>query len=49
MTTVLRFFEDPGSSFFLDPADGRSLVRFAFCKTEELLREAVRRLGDLRD
>jgi len=39
----------PGSSFFLDPADGRTLVRFAFCKTEELLREAVRRLGDLRD
>ena len=34
----------PGSSFFLDPADGRRLVRFAFCKTEELLSEAVERL-----
>jgi aminotransferase len=34
----------PGSSFFLDPADGRHLVRFAFCKTEELLHEAVGRL-----
>ena len=34
----------PGSSFFLDPEDGRRLVRFAFCKTEELLGEAVDRL-----
>ncbi len=38
----------PGSSFFLDPSDGRRLVRFAFCKTEELLREAVERLGAVR-
>jgi len=37
----------PGSSFFLDPADGRRLVRFAFCKTEELLSEAVDRLAEL--
>lgn len=35
----------PGSSFFLDPEDGRRLVRFAFCKTEELLREAAGRLA----
>ncbi|NNK47266.1 MAG: aminotransferase class I/II-fold pyridoxal phosphate-dependent enzyme [Gemmatimonadetes bacterium] len=35
----------PGSSFFQDPADGRHLVRFAFCKTEALLAEAVQRLG----
>jgi aminotransferase len=34
----------PGSSFFSDPADGRHLVRFAFCKSENLLREASRRL-----
>ncbi len=34
----------PGSSFFLDPAEGRRLVRFAFCKTEALLEEAVERL-----
>jgi aspartate/methionine/tyrosine aminotransferase len=34
----------PGSSFFLDPEDGRRLVRFAFCKTEPLLAEAVERL-----
>ncbi len=34
----------PGSSFFSDPARGRSLVRFAFCKTEDQLREAGARL-----
>jgi aspartate/methionine/tyrosine aminotransferase len=34
----------PGSSFFHDPADGRSLVRFAFCKRIETLREAAGRL-----
>jgi aminotransferase len=34
----------PGSSFFLDPADGRKLVRFAFCKRIETLREAGERL-----
>jgi aminotransferase len=37
----------PGSSFFLDPEDGRRLVRFAFCKTEELLGEAVERLNEM--
>jgi aminotransferase len=34
----------PGSSFFSDPAMGRHLVRFAFCKTDEMLVEAVERL-----
>lgn len=34
----------PGSSFYADPADGRSLVRFAFCKSESLLRQAGARL-----
>ncbi|MFW6193060.1 MAG: pyridoxal phosphate-dependent aminotransferase, partial [Gemmatimonadota bacterium] len=34
----------PGSSFFSDPADGRDLVRFAFCKTTDVLEEAVSRL-----
>lgn len=38
----------PGSSFFSDPADGRRLVRFAFCKTEQVLREAGRRLAGVR-
>jgi aspartate/methionine/tyrosine aminotransferase len=34
----------PGSSFFSDPARGRHLVRFAYPKKEETLREAARRL-----
>ena len=38
----------PGSSFFSRPALGRNLVRFAFCKTEEMLREAARRLARVR-
>jgi aspartate/methionine/tyrosine aminotransferase len=38
----------PGSSFFENPADGRHLVRFAFCKKDETLDEAERRLARLR-
>jgi aspartate/methionine/tyrosine aminotransferase len=38
----------PGSSFFGDPASGRSLVRFVFCKTDDILHEAARRLRGLR-
>ena len=38
----------PGSSFYHDPADGRQQVRFAFCKREETLEEAGRRLQRLR-
>src|SRR5262245_58971352 len=34
----------PGSSFFSRPELGRTLVRFAFPKMEQTLREAVRRL-----
>src|SRR3989441_2808392 len=34
----------PGSSFYSRPELGRTLVRFAFCKTEEQLREAGERL-----
>ncbi|MBE0617183.1 MAG: aminotransferase class I/II-fold pyridoxal phosphate-dependent enzyme, partial [Proteobacteria bacterium] len=34
----------PGSSFFSDRALGRSLVRFCFCKKDETLDEAARRL-----
>ena len=37
----------PGSSFFNDPQDGRKHVRFAFCKKEETLAEAERRLRKL--
>jgi aspartate/methionine/tyrosine aminotransferase len=37
----------PGTSFFSRPEDGKQFTRFAFCKTEELLREAARRLEAL--
>ena len=38
----------PGSSFYDDPADGAQQVRFAFCKKDETLDEAARRLRKLR-
>ena len=37
----------PGSSFYHDPALGRTKVRFTFCKRDETLREAGRRLQTL--
>jgi aspartate/methionine/tyrosine aminotransferase len=37
----------PGSSFFRDGGGGRSLVRFVFCKTDDVLHEAARRLATL--
>lgn len=37
----------PPSSFYEHPDHGKSFVRFAFCKKEETLREAVRRLEKL--
>jgi aspartate/methionine/tyrosine aminotransferase len=38
----------PGSSFYSNPGDGARQVRFAFCKREETLDEAARRLTNLR-
>ncbi len=38
----------PSSVFYADPATGRHLVRFAFCKRTEVLAEAVERLAGLR-
>jgi aminotransferase len=39
----------PGSSFYRDgDGRGRSLVRFVFCKTDEILEEAARRLRGMR-
>ena len=39
----------PGSSFFRDGGEGgRSLVRFVFCKTDDILHEAAKRLRSLR-
>ena len=34
----------PTSAFYDDPAAGRTLVRFAFCKRPQVIEEAVRRL-----
>ena len=38
----------PPSAFYHDPADGKKLVRFAFCKDEQTLRDAIDRLEALR-
>ncbi|KAH0919200.1 hypothetical protein HID58_026860 [Brassica napus] len=34
----------PTSVFYLNPEDGKNLVRFAFCKDEETLRSAIERM-----
>ena len=39
----------PGSSFYSRPELGRTQVRFAFCKTEDMLEQAVERLQRVRD
>ena len=39
----------PGSSFYSRPELGRRLVRFAFCKTDDLLARAVERLRKARE
>ena len=38
----------PGSSFYHDPASGRRIVRFAFCKRIETLERAAERLVSIR-
>jgi len=38
----------PGSSFYRNPRDGAQQVRFAFCKRDETLDEAARRLKKIR-
>ncbi|MCH8820160.1 MAG: aminotransferase class I/II-fold pyridoxal phosphate-dependent enzyme [Acidobacteria bacterium] len=38
----------PGSSFYHRPELGRQFIRFAFCKTLEVLKEAAERLGKLK-
>ena len=37
----------PGSSFYHDPAQGRTKVRFTFCKRDETLQAAGRKLASL--
>lgn len=38
----------PGSSFYNDPVDGRTQLRFTFCKTEKTFQAAEERLAKLR-
>ena len=38
----------PGSSFYRDPVEGRTHLRFTFCKTEKTLQAAAERLAKLR-
>jgi aspartate/methionine/tyrosine aminotransferase len=38
----------PGSSFYRNPADGRTHVRFTFCKTEKTFQAAAERLAKLK-
>jgi aminotransferase len=37
----------PGSSFYLDPANGRTKIRFCYCKKPETLELAARLLSEL--
>lgn len=37
----------PPSAFYHNPADGKDLVRFAFCKTDDVLNEGIKRLQKL--
>jgi aminotransferase len=39
----------PASSFFRDPASGKDLIRFTFCKKEETLAAAAERLEKLKN
>ena len=48
LTAEIGVASVPGSSFYSRPELGRKIIRFAFCKTEPMLEEAVRRLAGLR-
>ncbi len=48
MTREIGVAPVPGSSFYHDPALGRKLVRFAFCKKLETLERAGERLANVR-
>lgn len=49
LTTEIGVAAIPPGSFYADPADGRSLVRFAFCKRQETLEAAIERLQQLKN
>ena len=44
LTTEVGVAAIPPSAFYHNPADGRALARFAFCKRRETLEEAAKRL-----
>ena len=48
MTQEIGVATVPGSSFYSRKEDGRSFVRFAFCKKQETLEHAAERLSKLR-
>ncbi|HEV8497913.1 MAG TPA: aminotransferase class I/II-fold pyridoxal phosphate-dependent enzyme, partial [Gemmatimonadaceae bacterium] len=48
MTQEIGVATVPGSSFYSRKEDGRSFVRFAFCKKQETLDQAAERLSKLR-
>jgi aminotransferase len=48
LVTEIGVASVPGSSFYRDPASGRTEVRFCFCKKDETLAAAEERLSRLR-
>jgi aminotransferase len=48
LVTEIGVASVPGSSFFRDPASGRTTVRFCFCKRDETLAAAEERLARLK-
>src|SRR6267154_138588 len=48
LTRTIGVAPVPGSSFYSRPELGRKFVRFAFCKTEPMLQDAVARLQTVR-
>jgi aspartate/methionine/tyrosine aminotransferase len=48
LTTEIGVAPVPGSSFYSEREMGRNFVRFAFCKTDDMLREAGERLGKVK-
>jgi aminotransferase len=48
LVTEIGVASVPGSSFFSRPELGSKIIRFAFCKTEPMLEEAVRRLAGVK-
>ncbi|HXI33419.1 MAG TPA: aminotransferase class I/II-fold pyridoxal phosphate-dependent enzyme, partial [Gemmatimonadales bacterium] len=48
LTRTIGVAPVPGSSFYSRPELGRTFVRFAFCKTEPMLQDAVARLQTVR-